>query len=162
MRRNQLFFWLLCFVVVPAYADDAPSIVQQQCARCHGVDGVASKSGIPHLNGQDDGYLSDSMIKLQKGRLPTSISDHIPAALGSNELEIVADYFAKIKTTRPKSVTDPEKVALGEIIYAKRCADCHPDNGREVSNASPLMAAQDLDYLIAQTKLFHQTVASIG
>lgn len=154
MNSRQFLLGFLVFTALSANAADAPGVVQQQCARCHGPEGVASNAGTPHLNGQDEDYLGETLIKLQKGKQATQVAEHIPAALSAAQLGEIAAHYAKIRASRPQQETDPAKVALGESIYAKRCFDCHPDNGRDLANSAPLMAAQNLEYLIAQSKLY--------
>jgi len=154
MRKQ---FWVLCltyFFWGAAIAQYAPAIVQQDCARCHGLDGIATKPAMPHLNGQLDNYLLASMKKMQKGRLPTEVQNHVPAALSESELAAIAQYYQAVKATRPVQETDPEKVARGEVVFRNRCNDCHGDNGREADKDAPLMAGQNLQYLINQIHLF--------
>ena len=45
-------------------------------------------------------------------------------------------------------------MAKGEALYKRRCADCHPNNGRESKRDAPLLAAQNLDYLMEQKRAF--------
>lgn len=122
------------------------------CIECHGTDGLGFKPGIPHLNGQPEALLSAMIMSFQQGKRPTKVKFHrdIPAA----DVAPLAKYYAEQKAQRPKSATKPELVAAGEAVYLKRCADCHVDNGRDSDKEAPLMAAQDLDYLIAQTLAF--------
>jgi len=131
-----------------------PEVVKTNCERCHGVDGLATQPGMPHLNGQLDSYLKDALLKYQKGRLPTAVVDHVPPSFGEVEVAAISSYYAGIKAVRPRQETDPAKVASGEVVYRNRCADCHPDNGREADKDAPLMAAQNLGYMIEQTGLF--------
>lgn len=153
--KNQR--WILClmfFAGAHAMAQEAPLVVQQDCARCHGLDGIATKPAMPHLNGQLDNYLVASMKKMQKGRLPTEVANHVPASLTESELATVARYYQAVKATRPTQETDPDKVARGEVVFRNRCNDCHGDNGREADKDAPLMAAQNLQHQLHQIDLF--------
>lgn len=134
-----------------AFADD---LAQKLCARCHGAGGVAIAPLAPHLNGQHASYLVEAMLKIQRGRLPTGVVDHIPATLGASEIEQIAEFYATSKATRPVQETNAEKVARGEHIYSSRCINCHLDNGRDFEQEAPLLAAQSLPYLIEQNRLF--------
>lgn len=154
MKSLRRFFFLTYFSWGVSLAQDAPAIVQQDCARCHGLDGIATKPAMPHLNGQLDNYLLASMRKLQKGRLPTEVQNHVPATLSESELAAIAQYYHAVKATRPTQETDPEKVARGEIVFRNRCNDCHGDYGREADKDAPLMAGQNLQYLINQIRMF--------
>lgn len=154
MKKLRWFLCLTYFSWGVAIAQDAPAVVQQDCARCHGLDGIATKPAMPHLNGQLDNYLLASMRKLQKGRLPTEVQNHVPASLSESELAAIAQYYQAVKATRPVQETDPEKVARGEIVFRNRCNDCHGDNGREADKDAPLMAGQNLQHLINQIRMF--------
>ena len=153
MKARPLLAAVLCATAAGAWAGP-PEIVQGSCARCHGADGVAVVADTPHLDGQLDSYLVDVLGKLQKGRLPTDVPNHIPANLTTDDLAAIAGFYAASKATRPKQETDAEKVARGEIVYRNRCEECHPDNGREGDKDGPRMAAQNLAHLLKQTQLF--------
>lgn len=146
-----LFLFQAAILVSTASASD---IAQQRCARCHGPDGVAVAAPTPHLNGQHAGYLGEAMLKLQRGRTPTGVAEHIPATLAAADLEQIAEFYAGSRGARPRQETDPEKVARGEQIYGSRCINCHLDNGRDFEQEAPLLAAQSLPYLIEQNRLF--------
>jgi cytochrome c553 len=155
MKTPYLILLSLSLLVdVPAWGQDVPPVVQQHCVRCHGVDGLATQPAMPHLDGQLEQYLVEAMTKFQKGRLPTEVPNHIPNALIASDLETIARHYAANKAQRPAQQVDPDKVARGETVFRSRCADCHMDNGREADKDAPLMAAQNLDYMIKQIKLF--------
>lgn len=154
MKFRRILPALLFLASAPLIAADGGALAEQHCARCHGSDGLATGPGLPHLNGQLETYLADAIGKLQKGRLPTTVANHIPAELSSSDLAAIAGHYAGIRAIRPKQEVDPARLARGEEVYRNRCADCHPDNGREADKDAPLMAAQSLDYMLAQTRLF--------
>lgn len=154
MKFRRILPALLFLASAPLIAADGGALAEQHCARCHGSDGLATGPGLPHLNGQLETYLADAIGKLQKGRLPTTVANHIPAELSSSDLAAIAGHYAGIRAIRPKQEVDLARLARGEEVYRNRCADCHPDNGREADKDAPLMAAQSLDYMLAQTRLF--------
>lgn len=154
MKKQSWFLCLTLFGGAQVMAQEAPLVVQQDCARCHGLDGIATKPAMPHLNGQLESYLIASMNKMQKGRLPTEVANHVPASLTESELAAVARYYQAVKATRPTQETDPDKVARGEVVFRNRCNDCHGDNGREADKDAPLMAAQNLQHQLHQIDLF--------
>lgn len=134
-------------------AQETPSAnLTSNCSECHGTDGLGFKPGIPHLNGQPEALLSTMITSFRQGKRPTKVKMHrdIPEA----DVVPLAKHYAQQKAQRPKSATAPELVTRGETIYQNRCADCHIDNGRDSDKEAPLMAAQDMKYLIAQTLAF--------
>lgn len=145
---RSLFFAAI-FLTGIAHAENEPPAAP--CVECHGVDGIAAKSGIPHLNGQTLGYLEDSMAQFRSGRRPGRAFGHEPAGINATQVMEILQHYSTVKAVRPKQEkVDPQLVEAGSALYQNRCADCHPDNGRESDNGAPLMAAQDLDYIIRQ------------
>lgn len=126
--------------------------ITRNCNECHGTDGLGFKPGVPHLNGQPEHLLTSMINTFQQGKRPTKVKMHrdIPDA----DVAPLAKHYSQQRVLRPKSATNPDLVARGEAVYLKRCADCHVDNGRDSDKEAPLMAAQDLNYLIEQTLAF--------
>jgi cytochrome c553 len=145
---------LSLFATAPAIADDELEALLKPCSECHGRDGLAVKPGIPHLDGQKAVYLLDALRSYASGRRKTAVAGHL--GLKPAQLQGYAGYYAGQKAVRGKAAVNPELVAKGETLYAGRCADCHFDNGREADEDAPLLAAQDLDYLVAQTMAFRK------
>lgn len=152
--RVSLLSLLLCAVEVVAAPPSLPAAAAP-CAECHGIDGVALKPATPHLNGQIESYLVDSLVALKEGSRPTTVSAHNNAALTEKEIAATAKaYAAQNAVQRPVQFVDPARVALGAEIYKQRCAKCHLDDGRDSDHDAPLMAGQALDYLQAQTEAY--------
>jgi len=122
------------------------------CSECHGTDGLGFKPGVPHLNGQPEALQTNMITAFQQGTRSTKVKMHRDIA--ATDVAPLTKHYAEQKAQRPKSATKPELVARGEELYLKRCADCHIDNGRDSDKEAPLLAAQDLDYLVAQTLAF--------
>lgn len=149
-----LLFFPLCQGVLGASPEVEEAI--KPCIECHGSNGIATTPQTPHLNGQNSFYLQVAMSGLQDNKRPSAIKDHVPKAFTEKTMAAVADHYAKAVATRPKQAVDAQQVARGMTVYNSKCADCHPDNGRESDKDSPLMAGQNLEYLILQARLFKQ------
>lgn len=150
LRRLALFA-STAFAVSSGLAEGEDSLLKT-CVECHGADGIGRKTGIPHLNGQTSSYLFDSLRAFDKELRGTRIPEH--KGIGREAARTLAEHYSGQKAERPKSDIDSALLARGEELYVARCADCHPDNGREADKDAPLLAAQDLAYLIAQTLAF--------
>ena len=124
------------------------------CAQCHGESGVSVTPKTPHLNGQLSFYLQQEIGGLAQKTRVTSIADHVPAAWTGKQITAVSNFYAASKAPRSIQSTDAQLVTQGEAIYQKRCADCHPNNGRDSDHDAPLMAGQEVNYLIEQTRAF--------
>ena len=126
----------------------------QTCAPCHGDTGVSTKAKTPHLNGQLSDYLEEDIRRIANGSRVSTVPDHIPKSWTGEDVMAVAEFYAASRAQRPAQTTDAAQVAKGAVWYKKRCADCHPDNGRESKRDAPLMAGQNLEYMKEQTRAF--------
>ena len=136
-----------------AHAEQSVESALQACVQCHGAKGVSDQSGTPHLNGQLPAYFSEAMSAFAKGTRPTAVAQHKQLAV--EQFAAAAKFYANEKATpRPKQHIDPAMVAKGEKIYANRCMECHPDNGRDSDKDAPYMAGQELEFLVTQTLAF--------
>lgn len=153
MRANWL---LICGLLAagPALAGPDAQALLAPCERCHGADGISSAPHIPHLNGQLANYLVDDLSALAEGRRSSAVPGHVPESWSIAEVRAVARYFEGQRAMRPPQPVSAGKVAEGEAIYQRRCAECHPDNGRGSEFDSPLLAAQNLQYLVNEIGLF--------
>lgn len=135
------------------YATPAETLTQA-CAQCHGATGVSTQAKTPHLNGQLSDNLEDDLRRLANGSRVSSVPEHIPKSWTGEDVMAVADFYAASRSPRPAQTTDAAQVAKGAVWYKKRCADCHPDSGRESKRDAPLMAGQNLEYMKEQTRAF--------
>jgi cytochrome subunit of sulfide dehydrogenase len=147
----------MCCALVSHTAFAAPpavDVLTKPCAECHGLAGVSSAAKTPHLNGQLDTYLEEEIAALAKGGRVSAISNHVPSIWTGPEIAAVAKFYAASKAPRPVQATDPQLVVRGQAIYEKNCAECHPGKGRQSDHDAPLMAGQNLEYMMEQTRLF--------
>ncbi len=157
LASNFLGHWSVVLVLsllthVPAHSEPLEAALQS-CNTCHGANGVSAQAKVPHLNGQLAASFVDAMQSFAKGSRPSSVPEH--QRLPAEQLAGAGKFYETQKTApRPKQVTDAAMVTRGEKNYANRCADCHVDNGRESDKDAPLLAAQDLEFLVAQTLAF--------
>ncbi|WP_347366609.1 c-type cytochrome [Vibrio vulnificus] len=68
------------------------------CVFCHGTSGVAANNAYPHLAGQNEQYLFDSMKSYQNGQRTGPLADMMQAQLqrlNDQDLRDVAAYYAQ-------------------------------------------------------------------
>lgn len=146
---------LLCCSLVGALALAAPvDTLTAACAECHGPAGVAVVEGAPHLNSQLRDYLEQEIGGLASKSRVSAVANHVPGTWSGPDIAAVAKFYASSKAARPAQAVEAEQVTKGEQLYQKRCAECHPDNGRASDHDAPLMAGQKLGYLMEQTRAF--------
>ena len=75
---------------------DAETIVKQICAACHGEDGNKMLTPeTPKIGGQKGDYLAKSLKDYRSGSRNNMFMAGVAAALSDEEIEALAEYFAK-------------------------------------------------------------------
>jgi sulfide dehydrogenase cytochrome subunit len=81
------------------------------------------------------------------GRLAKGYSDA--------EIDMLGDFFSKQKIHFTGQTVDKAKVAKGADLQEANCSRCHPDDGKDGKDDTPVMASQWLPYLQMQMELYH-------
>ena len=90
---------LLLLALVPALATAANPVPVRptklgQCVACHGMDGRARASGIPHLAGQDEPYLTSALLAYRGGQRRHPIMNSIANTLQPRDIQALAHWYA--------------------------------------------------------------------
>ena len=144
-----------------------PESVIRSCMPCHGSDGLGRGTGaFPKLAGQRIEYLRNALAAYASGARNSGIMQPIAASLKTNEIEEVAQYYARLPAAAANAqpFADAAAVERGRRIAeqgdaAKRlpsCVDCHGPTGQQHKPAYPRLAGQYPEYLLLQLELFHK------
>lgn len=146
---------------------EVPELVLQNCARCHGYDGLGRGLGaFPRLAGQHREYLEAALQAYSSGTRHSGIMAPISAGLSSEEIRQIAQYYHSRAPAPPE--LDPGKkselIARGrEIAFSgiaeKRvpaCAECHGPRPSRRNPHYPILAGQYAAYLELQLELFQK------
>lgn len=155
-------------LAAPALGADAPTIAEQQCAMCHGKNGVSTEPTIPTIAGYSAKYLSESMRNFKK-KARTCAEVPIPsgpkkgtrsdmckvlADVADADLDKLAAFFAGQKFVRAKQPFDAAKAQKGAPVYKLRCEKCHENNGASPDEDNGILAGQWTPYLREQLANF--------
>jgi cytochrome c553 len=140
--------------------DRAVSIVEQQCAGCHGLDGNSPVPNFPKLAGQHEGYLVHEMEEYKSRQRDNDMMSPLMQDLSAQDMAILAAYFAR-QIPSPGVVNNPELLKLGKRIYLEgnpdrgvpACDGCHEGDGHG-SPRFPRVAGQNVEYSIEQFNLY--------
>jgi sulfide dehydrogenase cytochrome subunit len=148
----------------PTAAADGATIVEKECAACHGKNGLSTEPMIPIIAGYSTKYLVDS-IKNFKKKIRTCAEVSIPsgpkkgtksdmckvvADLSDADGEAAAKYLADQKFVRAKQSFDVGKAQRGVNVYKLRCEKCHENNGASPDEDNGILAGQWTPYLREQ------------
>jgi cytochrome c553 len=68
----------------------------EACAACHGDDGIARDSEVPHLAGQNERYLYNQMLAFRSGRRQHREMRIMARDLSLEEIASIAAYYASL------------------------------------------------------------------
>ena len=121
--------------------------VAAACAGCHGETGVSQIPGMPSLIGFDPKYLVDAMKAYKDGQRKNDTMKAMLASVGDVAMNNVALFYALEKPARAKTPAAGD-VAAGKAAAAS-CGGCHGEDGVSGSPATPSLAGQDAQYIVA-------------
>jgi len=149
------------FLSGAAFGADGATIAEQQCANCHGKNGVSGESNIPTIAGYSEKYLVESLANFRKkvrscaevtvvaGPKKGTKSDMCKVVADLSEADGVAasKYFATQKFVRAKQPFDAAKAQKGVAVYKLRCEKCHENGGSSPDEDNGILAGQWTPYL---------------
>ena len=143
-----------------------PPAVIENCARCHGRDGLGRGLGaFPKLAGQQVEYLEQSLAAYKSGDRPSGMMEPLSAGLTADEIRELAQYYGGMNAggTPPESERDAAIERGAEIarngIPEQRvpaCVQCHGPADQPRNPAYPNLAGQYAEYLELQLDLFNK------
>ena len=153
--------------------DDRLDATMQNCARCHGADGMGRDGTAPKIAGQSAEYLAATLQAYASGKRSSGFMQPIAAPLSQEEIATLAANFASMRPSaeRPDasgagaSPTDVQNadgqnandlMALGRQLatagdpsrFIPSCNSCHEANGGVSPRPEyPQIAGQDRRFL---------------
>ena len=142
-----------------------PDAIAENCARCHGMDGLGRGSGaFPKLAGQRIGYLSGSLMAYARGARHSGVMEPVAASLGEDDIRTIAEYYGNLPAPGPAaSGADQQVLSLGRRIAYEgipdrlipACRECHgPATSRNPNY--PRLPGQYAPYIELQLSLFQR------
>jgi len=122
------------------------------CGGCHGPAGVTSIPGTPSLVGLDPSYLAAAIAGYKTGARKSDVMAGFAAGLSDAEFNNLGLFYATQKPA--KAPTKAAGDATAGKAAAAVCGGCHGETGVSTSPATPSIAGQDADYLVAATKAY--------
>ena len=135
-------------------------VAESSCARCHGMNGISTAKGTPHIAGQRAGYIHLQLRAYQKR--PKGAMESAVRFLRDDALVAVAAYYASQEPARPatgpaKPPPDSDPLTVAKQLSAS-CTGCHGESGVSSIPGTPSLAGQDAQYL-AEATLAYKTGA---
>ncbi|MBI3041693.1 MAG: c-type cytochrome [Betaproteobacteria bacterium] len=144
----------------PAYATpqdiaEGRRVAEASCTGCHGVNGISTSTGVPHLAGQRPGYLYVELLTYQAGGRGDSAMSKAVKFLKDDALVKVSAYYAGLEPAQPTAAgvakpapAKPDPVGAGKAAAAG-CGGCHGETGITKTPGMPSLAGLDPKYFVA-------------
>ncbi len=78
-----------------AFAQKRPVSVEE-CAACHGPDGIARDSEVPNLAGQNERYLFNQIMAFHNGKRVHKEMRYMARSMSVEEMAALAAYYAAL------------------------------------------------------------------
>ena len=141
------------FVSAPEIAE-GKRLAEVSCARCHGIHGISTAKGIPHIAAQRGPYIYLQMREYLQGKRPQSPMTGAVKFLSDDALVKVSAYYASMDPPRAAAAPVKPAVQKSDPVQAGRaaagaCAGCHGDTGVSETPGSPSLIGFDPKYFVA-------------
>ena len=130
-------------------------VAESSCARCHGVDGVGTAKGVPHIAGQRPAYAHFELRIYKNGGRGDNPMSAAVKFLSDDALMKVAAYYAGLEPAQPSASGSakaaparPDPASAGKAAAAG-CAGCHGETGISRVPGMPSLVALDPKYFVA-------------
>ncbi|MDP1535727.1 MAG: c-type cytochrome [Burkholderiales bacterium] len=136
-------------------------VAAASCASCHGVDGISTTKGVPHIAGQRPLYLYEELRLYQKGNRGNTPMNNAVKFLSDDALVKVAAYYAGLEPAPPAAPAPGSKPAAVKTdpasagkAAAAGCAGCHGETGISKMPGMPNLVGLDPKYLADATNAY--------
>jgi cytochrome c553 len=146
---------LLMAAMPAAAADQTVEQKAQQCAACHGDNGVPADKTWPAIWGQYQGYLYLQLRDFKSGARKSDVMGPIAQTMERDDMLAIALYFSQ----QPWPDLHQPRAAAAVATQAARangsvgCTGCHQE-GYKGEGTQPRLAGQSKDYLQATMMAF--------
>lgn len=151
--RSAWLLPLMLFATVPAAAAGLFEERREQCAQCHGENGVSETPETPSLGGQPELFILYQLVAFRDGQRDVPIMNEIMKGMTDDDLRAAAAWIAALAPPQPPSEPgDSGRMARGRALAQKhRCNVCHTADysGQE---QVPRIRNQREDYLLKALK----------
>jgi cytochrome c553 len=131
-------------------------LAKSSCASCHGINGISSNPGVPHLAGQRPAYLYQE-LKAYQARDTNAMHNEV-GFLNDDAMIKLAAYYASLDPPQP-SAANAENVPATDPVQAGKaaaagCAGCHGDGGVSKTAGVPSLVGSDPKALVNAMKAY--------
>lgn len=138
-------------------------VANTACVDCHGLDGVSTAPGIPHLAGQRMVYMHRVLLAYQDRDRRNDDMNHAIGFLNEDAILSVSAYYASLTPPQPQPRQEgwlESAKEKGRDPFAtiredmKKCVKCHGEDGNASGSGMPNLTAQDPAYFVQSMQAY--------
>ncbi len=122
-------------------------VLARTCNACHGVGGVSVGLSMPSIGGLPRNYLENIMKQWKYDERSSITMGRIVKGFSDDEIDALADYFAKQRWVPAQQPVTPELLAKGKSVINENCEDCHGRTGSDPDVGVPPINGQWAKYM---------------
>ena len=137
------------------------SVANRACADCHGMNGLSSEPGQPHLAGQRTVFLYRVLKSYQARERGNDAMTHSIGFLNEEALLAISAYYASLPPAPPAAGPgDVSQDNGGGDAFAgirdeiKKCVKCHGEDGNSTASGMPNLTAQSQEYFVTSMNAY--------
>ena len=143
---------------------EAPDVIRDSCAQCHGMDGAGRDDAFPVLAAQRAEYMENALRAYRDRRRHSGVMGSAAANLSDAEAAAAARYYAAQPRTQRRTLPSTARGERGRDIATRgletrkipACIECHGPAAVPKNPAYPILAGQPAAYLRLQLLLLQQ------
>lgn len=128
------------------------TVAMAACAGCHGNTGVSQIPATPSLAGLDPKYMAEAMKAYKNGQRKNDTMKAMLASVSERAVTNIALFYG----LQAPAIT--KTAAAGDVEAGKEasanCVGCHGEKGVSGNPATPSLAGQDPQYLVAALQAY--------
>ena len=137
---------------------EGKKVAEASCVQCHGINGISTTKGVPHIAGQRAAYLHLELRAYKSGERPDKAMQGAVKFLSDDALVNVAAYYASLDVPAPapgaaKTGAKSDALSAGRAAAAG-CAGCHGEGGISKTPGMPSLVGLDQKYLVEAMKAY--------
>jgi cytochrome c553 len=135
-------------------------VAQATCAHCHGMDGLSTGEGVPHIAGQRPAYLHLEMRVYKAGGRGENPMAQAVKFMSDDALMKVSAFYASLEPAQPRpdragkpAPVKPDALNAGKAAAAG-CGGCHGETGISTDPGQPNLVGLDPKYFVASMNAY--------
>lgn len=132
----------------------------QQCAACHGVDGISRWPDVPNIAGLPEVVIANALydyrgharpcrksVCSEEGACPDQSMCDIAEPMSDGQMDTLARFYAARPFGAAVNEYDPDLAEQGRAVHERSCESCHSKGGSDPADEASILRGQNRAYI---------------